>query len=110
MTLGARWAATRTLAFGCNASRESRSASGFGSSDYRQRPFRLFRPGHARLTDPALPTILLTGATGYIGSHTWLALARAGFDVVGVDDFSNSSPQVLVRLHSLLGHTPRSSG
>jgi hypothetical protein len=33
VSLGARWAATRTLAFGCNASRESRSASGFGSSD-----------------------------------------------------------------------------
>ena len=37
-------------------------------------------------------TILLTGATGYIGSHTWLALLQAGFDVVGVDNFSNSSP------------------
>ena len=54
-----------------------------------------------------MPTILLTGATGYIGSHTWLALARAGFDVIGVDDFSNSSPQVLVRLQTLLGHAPR---
>jgi UDP-glucose 4-epimerase len=54
-----------------------------------------------------VPTILLTGAAGYIGSHTWLALARAGFDVIGVDDFSNSSPQVLVRLQTLLGHTPR---
>ncbi|MEQ1808042.1 MAG: UDP-glucose 4-epimerase GalE [Burkholderiaceae bacterium] len=43
-------------------------------------------------------TILLTGATGYIGSHTWLALQAAGFDVVGVDNFSNSSPQVLDRL------------
>lgn len=53
-----------------------------------------------------MPTILLTGATGYIGSHTWLALAAAGYDVVGVDDFSNSDPQVLDRLRSLLGHTP----
>ena len=54
-----------------------------------------------------MPTILLTGATGYIGSHTWLSLAAAGFDVVGIDDFSNSSPQVLERLQALLGHTPR---
>ena len=55
----------------------------------------------------AMPTILLTGATGYIGSHTWLALAAAGFEVLGVDDFSNSSPQVLERLHVLLGHVPQ---
>ena len=34
-----------------------------------------------------MTTILLTGATGYIGSHTWLALLAAGYDVVGVDDF-----------------------
>ena len=53
-----------------------------------------------------MTTILLTGATGYIGSHTWLALQAAGFDVVGVDDFSNSSPVVLERLHALGGRTP----
>jgi len=54
----------------------------------------------------AMPTILLTGATGYIGSHTWLALQAAGFAVVGVDDFSNSSPEVLNRLRELSGLTP----
>ena len=54
-----------------------------------------------------MSTILLTGATGYIGSHTWLSLAAAGYAVIGVDDFSNSSPQVLDRLQTLLGHTPR---
>jgi UDP-glucose 4-epimerase len=54
-----------------------------------------------------MPTVLLTGATGYIGSHTWLALWRAGFDVVGVDDFSNSSPAVLARLQRLGGRAPR---
>ena len=52
------------------------------------------------------PTVLLTGATGYIGSHTWLALAEAGFRVVGVDNFSNSSPAVLDRLELLLGRPP----
>ena len=45
--------------------------------------------------------ILLTGATGYIGSHTWLALHAAGARVVGIDNFSNSSPQVLQRLAAL---------
>jgi len=53
-----------------------------------------------------MSTILLTGATGYIASHTWLALQAAGFDVVGVDDFSNSSPEVLNRLHELSGRVP----
>jgi UDP-glucose 4-epimerase len=52
-------------------------------------------------------TILLTGATGYIASHTWLALWAAGFEVVGVDDFSNSSPRVLDRLQQLGGRKPR---
>ena len=50
-----------------------------------------------------MPRILLTGAAGYIASHTWLALQAAGFDVVGLDDFSNSSPEVLNRLRELGG-------
>ena len=53
-----------------------------------------------------MPTILLTGATGYIASHTWLALQAAGFPVVGVDDFSNSAPEVLDRLKKLSGQAP----
>jgi UDP-glucose 4-epimerase len=52
------------------------------------------------------PTILLTGATGYIGSHTWLALQAAGYHVVGVDNFSNSSPQVLNRLERISSKAP----
>ncbi len=52
------------------------------------------------------PTVLLTGATGYIASHTWLALLAAGYRVVGVDDFSNSSPQVLPRLRTRAGSEP----
>ena len=52
------------------------------------------------------PMILLTGATGFIASHTWLTLLGAGFRVVGVDNFSNRSPEVLNRLKTLCGHTP----
>ncbi|WP_372526951.1 UDP-glucose 4-epimerase GalE [Piscinibacter sp.] len=52
------------------------------------------------------PAVLLTGATGYIASHTWLALLAAGFKVLGVDNFSNSSPEVLNRLRLLSGQTP----
>ncbi|WP_119155411.1 UDP-glucose 4-epimerase GalE [Caldimonas tepidiphila] len=53
-----------------------------------------------------MPKILLTGATGYIASHTWLSLQEAGFEVVGADDFSNSSPKVLERLAELGGREP----
>ena len=52
------------------------------------------------------PLILLTGATGFIASHTWLALRAAGLRVVGIDDFSNSSPVVLERLKAISGETP----
>jgi UDP-glucose 4-epimerase len=54
-----------------------------------------------------MPKVLLTGATGYIGSHTWIALEEAGFEVVGIDDFSNSSPRVLERLAKLLTRPPQ---
>lgn len=50
-----------------------------------------------------MPTILLTGAAGYIASHTWLALLSSGFTVVGLDNFSNSSSRVLDRLAILSG-------
>ena len=35
-------------------------------------------------------TILLSGGAGYIGSHTAVELIQAGYDVVIVDNFSNS--------------------
>lgn len=43
-------------------------------------------------------TVLLTGGAGYIGSHTAVELLGAGWDVVVVDDFSNSSPVALERV------------
>lgn len=51
--------------------------------------------------------ILLTGASGYIASHTWLALKEAGFDVVGIDSFVNSSPVVLNRIQKIGGFEPQ---
>ena len=42
LAVGARWAATRTMSFGCDASRESRSATGAGSSDYDSNRFGCF--------------------------------------------------------------------
>jgi UDP-glucose 4-epimerase len=48
-------------------------------------------------------TILVTGGAGYIGSHVVVALARAGYAPVVLDNFSNSSPAVLPRLEALAG-------
>jgi UDP-glucose 4-epimerase len=50
--------------------------------------------------------ILLTGATGYIGSHTWVELLEAGYEVVGCDNFSNSSPNVLKRIERITHSQP----
>ena len=47
--------------------------------------------------------ILLTGGAGYIGSHTYLALVEAGFEVVILDNFSNAKPDVPNRLHDIAG-------
>ncbi|MBB0354077.1 NAD-dependent epimerase/dehydratase family protein, partial [Escherichia coli] len=35
--------------------------------------------------------ILITGGTGYIGSHTILMLLYEGYDIIVIDNFSNSS-------------------
>lgn len=42
--------------------------------------------------------ILLTGGAGYIGSHTYLALLEAGFEVVIFDSFYNAKEDVPARL------------
>ena len=46
-------------------------------------------------------SILLTGGTGFIGSHTAVALAEAGYSFVILDNLSNSSSKVLDRLARL---------
>lgn len=50
-----------------------------------------------------MKTILVTGGAGYIGSHTVLLLLEAGYDVVVLDNFSNSSPESLKRVEALTG-------
>jgi UDP-glucose 4-epimerase len=47
--------------------------------------------------------ILLTGGTGYIGSHTTLAVLDAGHEPVLLDNFSNSLPDVANRLGEIAG-------
>lgn len=47
--------------------------------------------------------ILITGATGYIGSHTIVELLNAGYEVIGVDNFSNSNKNVLKGIEKISG-------
>ena len=47
--------------------------------------------------------ILVTGGAGYIGSHTTLVLLEAGYEVVVLDNFSNSFPESLVRVAETCG-------
>lgn len=49
--------------------------------------------------------ILLTGATGYVGSHTWCTLLDAGYDVIGLDNLRNSSFKVLNRISKITQQT-----
>ena len=50
--------------------------------------------------------ILVTGGAGYIGSHTTLVLLEAGYEVVVLDNFSNSFPESLKRVGVLAGKEP----
>jgi UDP-glucose 4-epimerase len=47
--------------------------------------------------------ILVTGGAGYIGSHTCLELLQAGYEVIVVDNLSNSSEESLDRVQRLTG-------
>ena len=46
---------------------------------------------------------LVTGGTGFVGSHTVVELLQAGQDVVIVDDLSNSSIKVVDRIRTIVG-------
>ena len=47
--------------------------------------------------------ILLTGGTGFIGSHTAVEMAQNGHDIVILDNYSNSDESVLGRLEKIIG-------
>jgi UDP-glucose 4-epimerase len=50
--------------------------------------------------------ILVTGGSGYIGSHTVVELMQAGFEVLIVDNFCNSKVSVLERIERIVGRRP----
>lgn len=50
-----------------------------------------------------MATILVTGGAGYIGSHTCIALLAADYEVIVLDNLSNSSPEALQRVQKIAG-------
>ena len=50
--------------------------------------------------------ILVTGGLGYIGSHVVVELQKNGFEVVIIDDLSNSSKDVLDGIYKITGVKP----
>ena len=48
-------------------------------------------------------SILVTGGAGYIGSHTCVELLNKGYEIVVVDNFSNSKPEALQRVQEITG-------
>lgn len=50
--------------------------------------------------------ILVTGGTGYIGSHTCVELLAAGYEPIVVDNLSNSKEKVLDRIETISGKRP----
>jgi UDP-glucose 4-epimerase len=52
-------------------------------------------------------TILVTGGTGYIGSHTVVQLLEAGHHVLVLDNLCNSKAQVIDRISQITGNTPQ---
>jgi len=45
--------------------------------------------------------ILVTGGTGYIGSHACVELLNAGYEIVAIDNFSNSKPEVVQKIKEI---------
>ena len=50
--------------------------------------------------------VLVTGGTGYIGSHTVVELQNSGYDVIIADDLSNSYADVIDRIEQITGKRP----
>ncbi|MCM3717709.1 UDP-glucose 4-epimerase GalE [Fictibacillus phosphorivorans] len=49
--------------------------------------------------------VLITGGAGYIGSHTCVEMLNAGYELIVIDNFSNSKPDVIERIQKITGKT-----
>ena len=54
-----------------------------------------------------MKTILVSGGTGFIGSHTCVELIESGYDVAVFDNLSNSKTESLNRIEQITGVRPR---
>ena len=59
--------------------------------------------GYKHLKFPENSLFLVTGGAGFIGSHTAVEFLNAGYDIVIMDNFSNSKPVVLDRIKKITG-------
>lgn len=50
-----------------------------------------------------MKNIFVTGCCGYIGSHTCVELINNGYNIIGLDNFSNSKPEVLDSIEKITG-------
>jgi UDP-glucose 4-epimerase len=50
--------------------------------------------------------VLVTGGTGYIGSHTVIELIQLGYEVVIIDNLSNSKIDILDKIETITGTRP----
>jgi len=48
--------------------------------------------------------ILVTGGCGYIGSHTIVDLVNNGYNVISIDNFSNSSEDTVINIQKIIGN------
>ena len=51
--------------------------------------------------------VLVTGGTGYIGSHTVVELINSGYEVIIIDNFSNSKPEVVDYIEKITNVRPK---
>lgn len=54
-----------------------------------------------------MKNVLVTGGAGFIGSHTAVELANAGYDPIIVDNFSNSLPSAVDGIEKIIGRKPK---
>src|SRR6478735_9394184 len=103
-----RLAATQTRSR-CSTTRAHISCQRWTSSRWRGGWWRR-SPNDCRdeipLRHRLMTTVLLTGGTGYIGSHTCVELINAGFETILFDNLCNSSPVVVDRIERITGTRP----